>query len=142
MSLTAANSIITLSVPLLGIGNFQLEGFAADEVFDTEQMAIVETLMGVDGKLSAGFVFVPVKQGFTLQADSPSISLFDLWFAAQVQAEDTFRADGDIALPSLGKTYIMTNGYLTDYKPTPDAKKLHQPQKFGITWNLITPQSL
>ena len=39
-----------------------------------------------------------------------------------------------------GKTYTMTKGFLTNYKPIPDIKKLLQPQRFRITWQSVSPQ--
>ena len=34
----------------------------------------------------------------------------------------------------------MTNGFLVGYKPLPQAKRLVQPQRFRIRWNLSQPQ--
>lgn len=139
MSITAANSIITLAVDSVFPAPVQLQGFAADDVFDIETIETTETLMGVDGFLSGGFVFVPIKWNIALQADSLSNFLFDAWFSAQTAARDTFTANGEVVLPTLHVSFILTNGYLTTYKPAPDGKKLLQPRKYGITWNTIQP---
>lgn len=138
-SLTGANTIIMLAVTGIFDNPQQLQGFAADDVFNTESLQSVETLMGVDGKLSGGYVFVEVKQGYTLQADSGSIDIFDQWFYAQQTARDTFKAQAVITLKSVNKKFTMTNGFLTGYMPIPDNKKLIQPQKFGITWESVSP---
>lgn len=138
-SLTGANAVIMLSVPLVFPVPQQLQGFAADDVFDTDTIESAEVLMGVDGKMSAGFVFVPVKQNYTLQADSQAMFFFQQWWAAQQQAKDVFFASGLILLTTLNSKWTMTKGALTSYKPLPDAKKLLQPRKFTITWESSSP---
>lgn len=139
-TLTAANAQIFLSVVGLFATPVQMQGFAADDVSDTETVAISEVSMGVDRKLSGGSVAVAYPWGITFQADSPSISFFDNWGMTQKAFGDTLTASGLVILPSLGKKYSMTKGFLTAWKPIPDIKKLTQPQKFGITWEDISPQ--
>ena len=50
-TLTAANSVILLTIPSLFPVAQQLQGFSAEDVFDTDQLDTAETMMGVDGKL-------------------------------------------------------------------------------------------
>jgi len=138
-SITGATAVVMLTLPGVFPAPFQLQGFAADDVYDTDDLVSAETLMGVDGKLSGGFVYVPVVQRYHLQADSPSIIFFDSWWAAQQQVIEVFNANGLVSIPSLGKKFTMTKGFLTGYKPLPDAKKLMQPQNFAITWQSVFP---
>jgi hypothetical protein len=138
-SITGATAIVTLSIPNLFPAPQQLQGFATDDVFTTNELASAEVMMGVDGVLSGGFVFVPVEQHYALQADSPSVFIFDTWWATQQQVQDLYYATGVTILKPVGKKWAMTKGILTRYKPTPDAKRLLQPQRFQITWQSITP---
>lgn len=138
-SITGATAIVMLTIPGLFDVPFQLQGFAADDVYDTDELASSETLMGVDGKLSGGFVYVPVNQRYALQADSPSIIFFDTWWTTQQQIRDVITVNGLVSIPSVGRKYSMQNGFLTGYKPIPDAKKLLQPQRFAITWERVFP---
>ena len=135
-SITGANATILLSIAGLFPAPQQLQGFAADDVFDSESIDSAETLMGVDGFMSAGFVYVPVNQTFTLQADSPSIPFFDVWYLQQVAGLTTYTANGVTILPAIKKKFIMTTGYLIGYKPLPAGKKLLQPQRFRLRFNL------
>lgn len=139
MSITSANSVFTLSVATLFSVPQQLQGYAADDAFTTAALKAAETMMGVDGFLSGGFVFVAIEQGITLQADSPSNALFDQWYAAQTQVKDIYNAAATIQLPSLGVKFTMTKGFLTDYTIIPDAKRVLQPRKYGITWQSAIP---
>lgn len=138
-TITAANSVLMLSVPLLFPVPQQLQGFMADDIFDTDQIKSVETAMGVDGILSAGFVFVEITQNFALQADSDSNNFFDTWWAQMQAAREVYFANGQIALPAVNKKFTMTRGVLSGYKPTPDAKRTLQGRRFQITWNTVAP---
>lgn len=148
-TISGANAIYTLSIsppasaPQVSATLFaapvQLQGFAADDAFATEPLASVETLMGVDGILSAGFVYVPVRQTITLQADSASNALFDLWWNAMQTSKDVYLAQGVIVLTTIQTKYALTNGSLTTYHPIADVRKLLQPRRFGITWQSVSP---
>jgi hypothetical protein len=137
-TLTAANSVILLTIPSLFPIAQQLQGYAADDVFDTDQLETAETMMGVDGKLSGGWIPKEVKQNFTLQADSDSVAVFEVWYAAQQSVRELYYASGAITLPAVNRKLIMTKGILTGYSPSPNAKKILQPRKFTITWEAIT----
>lgn len=138
-SITGATAVVMLTIPSLFPVPFQLQGFAADDVYDTDELQSAEVLMGVDGLLSGGFVFVPVVQRYKLQADSDSIAFFDGWWTAQQSITELYVANGLVNLPAVGKKFTMTRGFLTGYKPVPDAKKLLAPQSFAITWQQIYP---
>lgn len=133
-AITSANAVLTISIPLLFPTPQQIQGFAPDDVFDIPQLRSVETMMGVDGVLSTGFVFVAIPQTISLQADSVSNDIFDVWWGQMQATLDTYEANGQIVLPSIGRKYILTQGSLTGYKPAPAAKKLLQPRQHEITW--------
>lgn len=138
-TLTNANSSIQLSIAGLFSVPTKLQGYAADDVFSADPLNSSELAMGVDGKLSAGFVFVPVKWSITLQADSASNDIFDQWYAQQQTAKDLFEASGIVLLPTINRKWTMRKGFLTDYPPMPDGRKILQPRKYGITWESISP---
>ncbi|HEX2753721.1 MAG TPA: hypothetical protein VHP34_11575 [Alphaproteobacteria bacterium] len=138
-TLTGASAIITLTVPGIFNAPVQLQGFAADDVFDTDAQEITEISMGVDGILSGGYVFVPVKQTFTLQADSASNFFFETWAQQQRIGVEAFVANGNTNIVATGKTYTMTRGFLTTHTTVPSVKKLLAPRKYTVTWNRIVP---
>jgi hypothetical protein len=138
--LTAANSVLTLSVPPLFPIPQQLQGFAANDVYNVPAIQSVEVLMGVDGVLSGGFVYKQIEQDITLQADSDSVFLFDQWWTQMVASQAVYSANGIIKLPSISTKFVMTNGFLTSYTPAPRATQLLQPRHYRVTWNLIQPQ--
>ena len=142
MDITSANAVILLTVPLYLPVPTQLQGFAADDIYDTDDVVVAETLMGVDGNLSGGTVFNATVQTFSLQADSPSVDFFDGLDAAQqasakVGGPGVFPVFGNITLTSVGKSYTMSNGILTRAKRLPDAKKMLQPRKWQVMWQTV-----
>jgi len=136
--ITAANASLVLALTPLFTAPQQIQGFAADNVYGLPAIESVETLMGVDGILSGGFVWKPQQQTIELQADSPSNAFFDIWYTQQVAGQTTYTVNGVLTIPALRLKLIQTLGFLTGYK-LPDAKKLMQPRQFGITWNLVVP---
>ncbi len=137
-TITSADAVYILTIPGIYSTGQSLYGFAVDDVYDTESLESAEVMMGVDGYMSAGFVFVPIKQGIALMGDSPSVDIFETWYQTQQQQKDVFFAGATIAQNSLGKSYTMTKGVLTGYSPMSDAKKVMQPRKFTITWQSVT----
>src|SRR6185503_10244175 len=138
-NITAANSVVMLSANKLYNVPVQLQGFSADDVFGAEAIDTAEVLMGVDGKMSSGFIHVPVKWSITLQADSGSNAIFDAIYGAEKIAQEKFILQGTVVLPSIGTTWVMINGVMTSYQPVPDAKKVLQPRKYTITWESVSP---
>ena len=133
-SISSANAILQIIVDTIFSVPVQLQGFSADDIFTTNPLESAETLMGVDGKLSGGFVFVPVKWEVSFQADSASNSVFDQWYQSQQAAQDIFQAQGTLWLPSIGTKWTLNNGFLTTFHAIPDARKVLQPRRFAITW--------
>jgi hypothetical protein len=136
-TITSANSVFTLVVAGLFPAPVQLQGYASDKAFTTEAIDLAEVQMGVDGRMTAGFVPNPVKQTITLQADSPSKDIFTALIQAMKTAREVFYVSGSIALPSTGESFTLTRGILTNAKQIPDAQKVLQPVDYVITWESV-----
>jgi hypothetical protein len=139
MSITSSNANLTLGVTGLFPVAQKMQGFAADNIYDTEALEQAETMMGVDGILSGGYVYNPVSQGISLMADSPSVAFFDSWIAAMRQAGEIYTAFGVTFLPGTNRKYAHTKGFLVSAPIMPDAKKVLQPRKFTIRWESVLP---
>ena len=136
-TITSANSVFTIVVPGLFPAPVQLRGYATDRAFTTEAVDLAEVQMGVDGRMTAGFVPNPVKQTITLQADSPSKDIFTAVIQAMKTAREVFYISGSISLPSTGESFTLTRGILTNAKQIPDAQKVLQPVDYVITWESV-----
>jgi hypothetical protein len=138
-AITSADAVLMLSSPLLFPTPQQIQGFATDDIYDIPSIKSVEVLMGVDGVLSAGFVYVQVPQTISLQADSLSNRFFQTIWTQMQAAKSGYAINGVIRLPSISTKFTQVNGYLTGYKPAPSAKKLLQACVYEITWESISP---
>jgi hypothetical protein len=136
-TLTAANSVIILTIPGPFPNPQQLQGFDVDDVFSSEAVSPAQTKMGVDGFLSGGWVATEKKVTYTLQADSPSNAVFDGWYAFNEQLREVSIAQGSIIYPAISQVFTLIRGFLTTYTPIADAKQLIQPRKFTVTWQRI-----
>ena len=141
-TITAANSVFTLSIgDVFGVP-LQLEGYSADDCFTTEAHVPTEVVMGVDGHMSSGFVFAVKKMGIKLMPTSKSVDVFAAWASAMETTRDSYSANAEVVLPSTGMKYICTNGALTKYPSMPGVKKTLQALDYEITWERIEPMPL
>lgn len=138
-SLTAANSVLMLSVLSLFPIPQQIQGFAADDVAAAEPVEPVEVSVGVDGKMSAGWVPTAKPWTITLQADSASNLFFEAWATAQEALKDVYFANGTAIVKSISRSYVMVNGVLSQYPPMAGIRRTLQPRQYRITWESITP---
>lgn len=142
LTITAANSVFALSITGLYDSPQILHGYAADDGFTTEAVENAEVVMGLDGHMSGGFIFTPIKQTIMLMPDSASLDIFNNWSLAQLAVREVLVANASISLPAIGKKYVMTRGFLTQHKPIPDVKKVLQAVQYQITWNTIVGASI
>lgn len=138
-TITAANSIFLLSIASLYLTPQRVQGFSMDAGFDLDAREGVETQMGIDGRLSAGFVAKESKMSVTLAADSLSNDLFDAWDASQRQLREALEATGSVTIPGLRKRFTLTRGFLTSFKPLAGTGKTLQPRTHVITWQAADP---
>jgi hypothetical protein len=138
-SITSANVVMTITVPGLYDSPQQFSGYSTDKVWSAEAVKLAETMMGVDGHLSAGYVPNPVPFTVSLQADSLGIDIFEAITNATRQAREVYRISGTISVPATGKVYTGTNGVLDTAAVIPDASKTLQAQNFIIIWEKLVP---
>ena len=98
--------------------------------------------MGVDGRLSAGWIPRIYRQKWTFQPDSDSIALFDAIAGAQDAGQTIFRLGMVIKLPATSRSYDFYRGVLKNYKVMPDAKRVLEPVDFTIEWEKVRPSVL
>lgn len=138
-TITSANSVFTLVAAGLFPAPVQLQGYSSDKAVVTDAIDMAEIQMGVDGRMTSGYVPMPTKQTISLQADSPSRQIFrDIAQATKV-AREVFYLSGEIVLPSTGESYVLTRGVITNLKQIPDLMKVLGPVDIQITWESIAP---
>lgn len=137
-TITAANAVLMIGVQGLYDVPRRLQGFAADNITDVDALAIGEGVMGVDGRLSAGYVFNPISQNITVQADSESIDFFENWIQAEAQRREKYIAFGSLLISATRKRYTMTRGFLMNVSLVPAVNKTLQARRFTISWEALT----
>lgn len=138
-TITAADATFVISSADFALAATILEGYAADAAFATDNADTAETSLGVDGKLSAGWVPRSYNQTITLQPDSISRSVFDALVSAQDAARTVFRLNGVINLPGNQFSYSLSRGVLKNYTSMPNAQRVLQPMTFVIEWEKVLP---
>lgn len=123
-TLTTANSSIQFSAEALFPSAVGIAGYSADDIWDTEAVENGEYSMGIDGNLSAGFVFNEVPLTLTLQADSASLPVFEQVWGYEASNRTKLRTQLTISLPGLGRRYEFKNGFMKTYKAPPGKKTL------------------
>lgn len=137
-TITSANAQFIISIPGIGVIAAPVQGFAMDAAFQDEARQVAEITMGIDGSMSAGFLFKEVKQKITLSPDSDSKDLFDAWFEAEQALGEILFADAILVLPSVLEGYTYTRGALSNYHGAPAGKKKLEPVEYEITWNRVS----
>jgi hypothetical protein len=148
-TITSANSSLVLTPRLAGILSgllpalagvgFPVQGYASDDAFATDTVDSAEARMGVDGEMSVGYLPRLTKQTITLQADSPSIQLFEALIGAQDTIREVILLDGILTLPAIGTSYALIKGALTRITAIPPAKRVLEPVTYELTWGKIQP---
>lgn len=142
VSITSANAKLSLTVRGSSgviVGPFTVEGYAQDASFAVETVDSAEAIMGVDGKMAAGYVPNITRFTISLMANSPSIALFEAWDNAQRVLGDILVADGALEAPSIGRTYALAKGVLTRLTRVPTGRKtFSEPQVFELAWESVT----
>lgn len=139
-TLTVANSTIALTTEALYTTAVRLTGYAADDVFDFAEVENGEYAMGIDGTLSAGFVFNELPFTLTFQADSPALAIFEAIWQYEYTKRTKLTQDLVITLPGVSKRYELKAGFMRSYK-APSGKKILQPAAVAFGFSQLQVSS-
>jgi hypothetical protein len=140
MSISSANAVIMFTAGVVFPQPYQLQQFSADNVLGSDPIAAAETQMGVDGKLTAGFINTPTRQTYYLMADSPSTYFFDQLYFQEKSQQDKIPIFGSIIFPAVKKRWAMVKGFLVEYPPVPRAGKTLKELEYIVLWESALPQ--
>ncbi len=140
-TITSANSVVTIAQSTLFPAGVNLLGYSVDKAWSTDALEIAEVQKGVDGRMTAGWVFNTVKMTFQFQADSPSIAVFEAIWQAMRAARDVYYLYGNIEIPSTGETVSLVKGVLRSVKTVADAARVLQAREFVVEWSEVVATS-
>lgn len=138
-SITSADGTLVFSSDDLALAAVQIQGFSADAAWAMGDTEVAQTVRGVDGRLSAGFVYGDYSMTITLMPDSESTSVFDAIMTGGVSGRAVYRINGVLTLPSNGYTYNLTRGIVTTGRIMPDGQRVLQPRTWTIMWERVLP---
>lgn len=140
-TLTVANSTLVLTVEGLYPSGIVLSGYSADNVLENPAVENAELSMGIDGKLSAGYVFNPFPVTLMLQADSPSVKVLEDIWTRETSLRNKLVIGLTVATPANGKRGVFKNGFLTSYQP-PSLQRTLQPASAVFTFGRYEPSTI
>ena len=135
--ITSANASATLVMDLFPAG-IALENFSADGAWTQDAYEVLETRMGVDGKMVAGYTPVEKEITFHFQPNSPTIDKLNLIWQTMEVSKTALWGNIIITVPSLKMTYVCANGVLMNYKMVPNAQKVLEPIDASFRFESIT----
>ena len=133
-AITSANSVLLLGVTSLFPTAQQMQNFATDDMYSMDPVDNAEVVMGADGVMSAGWIPQIKVMHITLMPNSNAMSFFESWFAQEEALREVLYGFGTLNQPSIGRTYALTNGVLSQFAPIADGKKVLQARRFQIKW--------
>lgn len=136
-SITSANAVLVLTAVNLFPVPQKIEGWSSDSSFMHDDAALAETQMGVDGRLTAGFTPMEKVQNLKLQADSPSVQVFDLIKQTTEVTRDVVWLAGTLTIPATGEVFTFTRGVLQTAPVAKSSQKVLQPQNYRIVWESV-----
>ena len=140
--ITSANSKLRIVVPAYYPGGFDVDDYAADNMFEAGALSNTEDMMSADGKYHFGFVFNHVEQTITLMATSNASSLFDDWQAAERTAISKFACNMVLTVPALGAKWNFVNGVLHTWTPIPPGRRVLQPRPAVFHFESVTRSAI
>lgn len=141
-TITSANSVFSIAIDPIYPTARTLEGFGVDDAFTSETIEKTIMQIGVDGRPAIAYVFRPIPISVTLQANSPSIDIFNKWANTMDAMREALPCNAIIELPAIGKRFVMSIGALTGYTPVMTATEYLNDITFTITFSSIVSESM
>ncbi|EAX3121256.1 hypothetical protein HU11_16840 [Salmonella enterica] len=142
IDITSANSKLRIVVPAYYPGGFDVDDYAADNMFETGALQNAEDMMSADGKYHAGFVFNPTEFTINLMATSNAGSLIDDWVAAERTAIGKFTCNAVLTVPALGAKWNFVNGIIFTWTQLPPGRRVLQPRPALFRFESVTRSAI
>ncbi|EBX8597650.1 hypothetical protein DTG61_23015 [Salmonella enterica subsp. enterica serovar Brunei] len=142
IDITSANSKLRIVVPAYYPGGFDVDDYAADNMFETGALQNAEDMMSADGKYHAGFVFNPTEFTINLMATSNAGSLIDDWVAAERTAIGKFICNAVLTVPALGAKWNFVNGIIFTWTQLPPGRRVLQPRPALFRFESVTRSAI
>ncbi|EAM2896657.1 hypothetical protein S068_003654 [Salmonella enterica subsp. enterica] len=142
IDITSANSKLRIVVPAYYPGGFDVDDYAANNMFETGALQNAEDMMSADGKYHAGFVFNPTEFTINLMATSNAGSLIDDWVSAERTAIGKFTCNAVLTVPALGAKWNFVNGIIFTWTQLPPGRRVLQPRPALFRFESVTRSAI
>ena len=142
IDITSANSTLIVTVSALAIASVAMEGYAVDNAWALDEVETAVAQMGIDGKMTAGWVPRLNPLSLSFAPNSPSIASLSAIVNAQDVNRTIYTVQAVLSCPSIGKSWTLSNGVVTRGKILPDGTRVLGPQSFQITFESAKPAVL
>lgn len=136
-TITSANGVLSLVCPGVFPAPVKIQGWSTDKAWLVESVDQIEERIGVDGIMTAGFIFTPVPMTLTLMADSVSVAFFAAIFQAMKTSREVIAMSGTLSLPSTGENFVMPKGYLKRPNQAPEGARVLEAREYGLVWQQV-----
>lgn len=142
IDITSANATLVITVSSLAIVSLKMEGWNVDNAWALDDAETAVAQIGVDAKMSAGWV--PRLNPLTLSfaPNSPSVPSILAIINAQDVNMTIYTLQGVLTCPSIGRAWTLQNGVITRAKVFPDGQRILGPQSFQLTFEKTMPAVL
>ncbi len=141
-NITSANASAILTVESLYPSGIVLEQFSIDQGIIMEDVQYSVSRMGIDGKMTSGFIPSIKSVNIVLEASSPSLVALTQLAEMMVQNKTTYACNLMVEIPALSKSFNFSNGVLESGKIFPENKKVLEPVNFRFQFESFTTSSL
>ena len=136
--ITSANAILVLTAGTLFPAGVYLQGFATDQSYSQDELAVTENRMGVDGNLVGGWVPSIKPVTIMLEASSPSYVHLSQLYRQMEMLRAPVVCTLVATVPSIMKIFTWSEGVLKSGTPVPAGKKILDPTTWKFEFARLT----
>lgn len=118
-TITAMNSVLILTHPVLYPAGVKIEGFSTDQMISADDAEKSVAQMGVDGKMSVGRVPYLTAWTITLSPDSDSNTVFENIEKYERIQREVSKMTFAFTIPALNEARTFSKTVVTNYNPLP-----------------------
>ena len=141
-NISSANATASLTVDDLFPAGIDLQMFGTDQALKQESSVIVETRVGIDGRMVAGYKPDIIRVTLTLEAASPSLQDLSVLWSAMRSRKTIYECTLVCSVPSINRVFSWSRGVLVSGTPFPSLGKDLRPTDWQFHFQNFDLQKL
>lgn len=131
---TSANVVAILTIEQVAPSGIRLEQFSTDAGVAVDAVQEVQADMTLDGHLTSGYTPNPYVANITVQPTSPVVPYLREAQLVQKAQKSPLGVSLTVYYPATDRTYVFTNGVITQMMPMPAANRVQDPITLQLTF--------